>query len=122
MQFALLLHNRLAAAKILCTTKAARRAKLTMEDCLATVEPTVVITATPEVVAPVAAPVVPVVVTVPAPQIVYIPQPHEEITVTATREQVRNATPKKRVVRTTHNCIVTPALRKPMPEYPAQEK
>lgn len=34
-QFALLLNNRVAAAKILCTTKAARRAHLTIEDCLA---------------------------------------------------------------------------------------
>ena len=83
-----------------------------MEDCLATVEPTVVITATPEVVAPVAAPVAvpvvapvvsPVTVNVPPAQIIYVPAYHTTTTVTATRAQVRKATPHKRV-----GCPVTP--------------
>jgi hypothetical protein len=110
MQFALLLHNRLAAAKILCTTKAARRAKLTMEDCMATVEPTPVEVAPVVIAAPVVAPVV-----APAPvsttEVYVITPDHISVEVTATKAQVLAA--KKRVV---HKVV-----HKPCPA-PAQEK
>lgn len=115
-QFALLLGNRLAAAKILCTTKAAKRARLTMDDCLAYV-PTpapVVSTVVPIVSAPVTPSPVPVVVTVNVPQpLVYLtPVMHEEITVTPKLGDFKPA--KKVLKRTGKPCIVPPALQKPM--------
>lgn len=61
-----LLHNLTAAAKILCSTDAAKRAGLTMEDCLAMTTPPVE-TVVEQVPAPTPTPVV-VNVAPPAPQ------------------------------------------------------
>jgi hypothetical protein len=91
-QFALLLNNRTAAAKILCTTKAARRAHLTMEDCLASVTPP------PPPIVTASAPAQPAVQPVPpAPQVVIveIPMPHETVTVTPAKPVVRHAARRK---------------------------
>jgi hypothetical protein len=110
-QFALLLGNRLAAAKILCTTKAAKRAHLTMEDCLAIPAPPAVVIAAP-VVAPVAPAPQPIQVTVnvPEPKLIYLTPQHEEITVTAPKPlgNVRPAT-KRRTP-----CKVPVSLQAPM--------
>lgn len=115
IQFALLLNNRLAAAKILCTTKAAKRAKLTLDDCMAFAAPA---PAPVAVVAPVVSTPVPVQVTVntPQPQVTILPVLHDEITVTATRSQVRAAQITKPVVkkRTAKPCVVPSSLQQPM--------
>lgn len=112
LQFAITLNNRLAAAKILCSTKAAKRAKLTLDDCLAFVVPP----------APVTPPVViasPVLQPQPTVTIVQVPVPiilHDEITVTATPAQVRAAQvpAKKPVVHKAKPCIVPQSLSQPM--------
>jgi hypothetical protein len=102
--------SRLAACKVIITTKSAKAAGVTLDDCLnVPVRPIVV--AAPVVVAP---PVAPVVVNIPAPapvapQIVYVERPHETITVTA---------PKQSIVKKhykAHNCVITPALQQPLP-------
>ena len=110
-QFALLLGNRTAAAKILCSTKAARRAHLTMDDCLVMPAPQPV---TPVVIAaPVAAPVAPVQVTVnmpptPQAQLIYL-SPREEVTVTAPKP-LGDAKPKAKT-HVSKPCKITPALQ-----------
>jgi hypothetical protein len=98
-QFALLLNNRTAAAKILCTTKAAKRAHLTMEDCLASVTPPpppIVTVPTPTPV-PAVQPAPQITVNVPpsTTEVYYIPIPHETITVTAPKPVVQHAARKK---------------------------
>lgn len=111
-QFALLLNNRVAAAKILCTTKAAKRAHLTLEDCLASVpnpEPV-----RPVVVAPAPAPLQPpeekTVVTV------YVPQPQPTVLevkpVVAPPVQVKKPVIKKPVPH--KPCVVPDSLRQPV--------
>ena len=110
-QFALLLGNRTAAAKILCSTKAAKRAHLTMDDCLVMPAPQPV---TPVVIAaPVAAPVAPVQVTVnmpptPQAQLIYL-SPREETTVIAPKP-LGDAKPKAKT-HVSKPCKITPALQ-----------
>lgn len=100
--------NYVAAAKILCSTKPAKDAKLTQEDCLAFVRP-----APPVIIAPEPAPA-------PEPRIIVIEPP---ITVTATPAQVREASAPapqshKPVVHKAKPCatnpVVPPALREPL--------
>lgn len=111
--FAVSLHNPDAAARIMCSTRAAKQAKLTLEQCLAVVAPT------PVIVAPSAAIVAPtpiqVTVNIPAPEpkLVYIEQPHETITVTPPLGSFKPAkqTPKRPRVKG-KDCIVPPSLEK----------
>jgi len=113
--FAVGLHNPDAAARIMCATRAAKSAKLTLAQCLATFTPTVVMA--PAVI-PVAAPA-PIAVTVnvpaPEPKLVYIEMPHETVTVTA---PLGNFKPAKHPVKrpTTHGkpCVVPKALTQPL--------
>jgi hypothetical protein len=105
--------SRLAACKVIITTKSAKAAGVTLEDCLnVPVRPIVV--AAPVVVAP---PVAPVVVNVPAPapadpQVVYVERPQDEITVTAPKPVVHSTVKKKKKVAPIGpNCVVTPDLR-----------
>jgi hypothetical protein len=114
LQFAVTLGNRLAAAKILCSTKAAKQAKLTLEDCLAFAPVPVPVAAPP---VPPAVQPAPVSVTVNAPpaQVTVLPVLHEELTVTATRAQVHAETAKKPAVkRTAKPCIIPDSLKQPM--------
>jgi hypothetical protein len=110
-QFALLLGNRLAAAKILCTTKAAKRAHLTMEDCLAIPAPVPFTSTTVPIVSTPAPQPIQVTVNVPESKLVYLTAP-QEITVVAPKPlgNVRPAT-KKHVNKP---CIVPKALTTPM--------
>lgn len=104
-QFALLLNNRVAAAKILCTTKAAKRAHLTMEDCLASVAPV----PSPVMVVP---PVSPPPVAAPAPSItVNFPVyqfPQDTAVAKAPPVVIKKPITKKRVGKP---CIVPPSLK-----------
>jgi hypothetical protein len=104
-QFALLLNNRVAVAKILCTTKAAKRAHLTMEDCLASVAPvpSPVMVVPPVSPPPVVAPAPSITVNVPPStmEVFYVPIPHETITVVASKP-----TAKRKAVH--KSCPVTP--------------
>lgn len=97
------LHNPMAAAKVICSTKSAKRAKLTMDECMAFAVPPA-----PVVVAP--APIV-----TPAPavakatvEIVYTPIP-QEVTVTATKAQVRAA---DKPVKHSKPCVIPKSLEK----------
>lgn len=102
--------SRLAACKVIVTTKSAKSAGVTMEDCMAIAAPRVVVQA-----APVAPVLPPVVVTVQSPpQIVYIPQPHTTITVTAPKTVAK----RKPVVK--HVCPVTP-LQQACPVAPREK-
>jgi hypothetical protein len=114
-QFALLLNNRVAAAKILCTTKAARRAHLTMEDCLAST-PAPVAVVTPVVAAPSVAQPAPIQVTVnvppaPAAQLVYLTPP--QVAPVVAPKPLGDVKPRsaKHIAKP---CKVTPALQVPM--------
>ena len=104
-QFALLLNNRVAAAKILCTTKAAKRAHLTMEDCLASVAPV----PSPVMVVP---PVSPPPVAAPAPSItVNFPVyqfPQDTAVAKAPPVVIKKPITKKHVGKP---CIVPPSLK-----------
>jgi hypothetical protein len=103
-QFALLLNNRVAAAKILCTTKAAKRAHLTMEDCLSSVAP-VPSSVTVVAPAPVAAPVVPapsITVNFPVYQF-----PQDTVAPKALPVIVKKPVAKKRVGKP---CTIPPSL------------
>jgi hypothetical protein len=105
--------SRLAACKVIITTKSAKAAGVTMDDCM-----------TVPVVAPrvVVAPSAPIVAPTPvAPVIVYIPQPHEEITVTAPKPAPQSKPLVKRPYKT-HNCIVPPSLLTPIPTTRDGEK
>lgn len=81
--FAVSLHNSDAAARIMCATRAAKSAKLTLAQCLASFVPVPV-----QVIAPApAVAVTPIAVTVnipePQPKFIYLEMPHETVTVTA---------------------------------------
>jgi hypothetical protein len=99
--------NRLAACKVITTTKASKAAGVTMDDCMNVPAPR------PVVVAPVVPAPAPVVVNVPQPEVVYIEIPHETMTVVAPktapkRPVVHRAVPKP--------CIVPKSLTQPMGE------
>ena len=102
--------NRLAACKVITSTKASKDAGVTMADCMNVPVP-VVRTVVPVVSAPIPAPPVTVQITnniPPAPAPIIL---HEEMTVTAPRPQA-----KKRVVH--RPCSVTPIQN----ECPVREK
>jgi hypothetical protein len=109
--------SRLAACKVIITTKSAKAAGVTMDDCMTVPVPiqrVIVQQPAPISVQPVApAPV--------APVIVYIPQPHEEITVTAPKPAPQSKPLVKRPYKT-HNCIVPPSLLTPIPTTRDGEK
>jgi hypothetical protein len=112
--FAVSLHNPDAAARIMCSTRAAKAAKLTLAQCLASVSPAPVVILAPS--APAAAPIA-VTVNIPAAEpvtkFVYIDVPHETVNVTAPLGSFKPA--RKPVKRpTTHGkpCIVPPSLEK----------
>jgi hypothetical protein len=100
--------SRLAACKVIITTKSAKAAGVTIDDCMTTIPDPVA------TVAPVVPPVTPVVVNVPAPapadpQIVYIERPQDEIVVTAPKPAAHSAVKKKKKVAPIGpNCVVTP--------------
>lgn len=111
--FAVSLHNPDAAARIMCSTRAAKAAKLTLEQCLVSVAPAIIA----PVVAPAPAPA-PITVNLPPaaePKIIYLEMPHETVTVTAPLGSFK---PAKRPVKrpTTHGkpCIVPKALTQPL--------
>jgi hypothetical protein len=86
--FATLLHNRTAAAKIMCDTPAAQHAHLTLEDCLASIpEPQPVVQAAP----------VPQAQVVPNTTIV-VPAPNLSITLPVAVAQVEQPAPVAKVV------------------------
>jgi hypothetical protein len=112
--FAVSLHNPDAAARIMCATRAAKSAKLTLAQCLASFASAPVYIAP----APVAA-VAPIAVTVnipePQPKLVYLEMPHETVTVTAPLGSFKPAKhPVKRP--TTHGkpCNVPKSLTQPL--------
>jgi hypothetical protein len=96
--------NRLAACKVITSTKASKDAHVTLEDCMNVPVRPIVVTPTS---APLATPAPSITVNVPQsqPQVVYITIPHETVTVTATRAQVKAATPRKRAIH--RPCPVT---------------
>lgn len=109
-----LLGSRLAACKVMVAQKKSKKAGVTLEDCIQSE----VVEAPVAVVAPVVPTPAPVQVTVntPQPQVTILPVLHDEITVTATRSQVRAAQIAKPVVkkRTAKPCIVPSSLQQPM--------
>jgi hypothetical protein len=114
--FAVSLHNSDAAARIMCATRAAKSAKLTLAQCLASFVPVPV-----QVIAPAPAPVAvtPIAVTVnipePQPKLIYLEMPHETVTVTAPLGSFKPAKhPVKRP--TTHGkpCNVPKSLTQPL--------
>jgi hypothetical protein len=98
MMFAVALHNPEAAARILCVTRAAKAAKLTLAQCLVMVAPAPIVVVAPPAPAP-----VPVIAPVAVPEannvtVVVITPP---ITVTPTAAQLKlipRATPKHKPV------------------------
>ena len=100
--------NRLAACKVIITTKASKDAHVTLQDCLNVPERRAVVVAPPVIPSP-----SPISVTVnvpPAPAAQILPILHETMTVTATAAQVRAA--QRPIVRkkkpVAHVCPVTP--------------
>ena len=81
--------NRLAACKVITSTKASKDAHVTLEDCLNVPVRPIIVSPT---VAPLVTPAPSITVNVPQPQVIYIPIPHEIVTATATRAQVKAAT------------------------------
>jgi hypothetical protein len=94
--------SREGACRVIINTKAAKDAHVTLEECLATMPPRVIVVTQP-------APPVPA----PAPVIVYVPVQHETVTVTATKAEVKAAckpTAKKAPVK--HRpCVVPDSLK-----------
>ena len=99
--------SRLAACKIIVTTKAAKDAGVTLDDCM-----TVAQRQAPVVIAPpVAQPTPSITVNVPPTQMIYLTVPHEEVTVTTPKVGDAKPAVKKRVG---HPCKVPPSLSVPM--------
>ena len=99
--------SRLAACKVIITTKAAKEGHVTMEDCMTVpmVAPRIEHqTRVPETLAPIV--VAPVVITAPAPQVLFVPEYHQTITVTPPV--------KKRIV---HAGSIPPSLLTPIPTH-----
>ena len=115
------LSNPTAAAKILCNTKAAKDAHLTLDDCLAIVVPQPVVQAEAPPAPPTASPVSVTVNLPPPPPVQVLPVLHETLIVTATPAQVK-AAQRKPIHKTVHHsgCPVTP-LQNECPLHP-QEK
>lgn len=92
-QFALLLNNRTAAAKILCTTKAAKRAHLTMEDCLVSVapQPPISVQSAPQSTPISVQPAPQITVNIPQPQVVYLTPPPAPVPVVSPAKPVHAA-------------------------------
>jgi hypothetical protein len=113
--FAVALHNPEAAARIMCVTRAAKAAKLTLAQCLLMVAPTPTVVVAPP--APVA-PVTPVSVTVnippapaPEPKIVYLVPPQEPVTVTPPLGSFKpNTHPTKKPMTKGKPCVVPKSL------------
>ena len=88
--------NPTAAAKVLCSTDASKRAKLTLAECEAIVQPKPIIVSVPAPAPPPVAPVITVnVPPSPAPQIVYLDPP--ERTVVQVAQEKRVTVPVKKV-------------------------
>lgn len=112
--FAVSLHNPEAAARIMCSTRAAKQAKLTLGQCLATVAPTPVVINAP-VVTPAPAPIAVTINVPPAPEpkLIYLETPHETVTVTAPLGNFKPAKhPVKRPTVNGRPCNVPPSLEK----------
>jgi hypothetical protein len=119
MLFAVGLHNPEAAARIMCATRAAKSAKLSMAQCLAVVTPAPAPVALQALVAP--QPPVSVTVNIPAvnipapePKIVYIVPPQPPVTVTPSLGSFKPAKhPTKRPTTKGKPCIVPKSLTEP---------
>ena len=105
-----LLGARVPACKMLVQTKQARKAGITMEECLATT-PAPIVQAPVVIAPPVAQPAPSITVNVPPTQMIYLTVPHEEVTVTAPALGEAKPAVKKRVG---HPCKVPPSLSVPM--------
>lgn len=105
-----LLGARVPACKMLVQTKQARKAGITMEECLATT-PAPVVQAPVVIAPPVAQPAPSITINVPPTQMIYLTVPHEEVTVTAPALGEAKPAVKKRVG---HPCKVPPSLSVPM--------
>lgn len=110
--FAVSLHNPDAAARIMCSTRAAKQAKLTLAQCLASTASIPV----PQAFVPTPAPIA-VTVNVPAqePKLVYIEVPHETLTVTPSLGSYKPAKrPTKRPTVNGTPCKVPSSLNQPL--------
>jgi hypothetical protein len=112
--FAVSLHNPEAAARIMCVTRAAKAAKLTLAQCLAIVAPTPIFVAPPTPPTPIAVTVnVPTVPTV-EPRVVYIVPPQPPVTVTPPLGSFKPAKhPTKKPMTKGKPCVVPKSLTEP---------
>jgi hypothetical protein len=102
--------NLTAAAKVLCSLKPARDAKLTMDECLAFVRPEPV--------------VIPAPVAQPTPEVIVIDETPTVVNVTPAPEQLKDVPPAPKPVIQSHKpvvhkakpCTIPNSLTKPMEE------